>query len=78
MGQVEVIIMKAFGSAAICTRTWQSGGSPTPGQHAVANVTAGSYSPWSDPDSRHEPDQDIGSVLIRVLERFGSNLNIFT
>lgn len=70
MGQVE-LIMKAFGFAVICTRTWQSFCSLTPGPHVVANAIDGSYSTWSDPDSRHESDQeDIGSVFICVLGLF--------
>lgn len=58
MRQLELRIMKAFGFAVICTRTWQSFFSLTPGHHAVANVIYGSYSTLSNTDPRHETNQE--------------------
>lgn len=71
MRQLELIIMKAFGFAVICTRTWQSFFSLTPGRHAIANVIQNSYSTLSNTEPRQEINQKkIGRVFIRASGLF--------
>jgi len=71
MRQLELVIMKAFGFAVICRRTWQSFFSLTPGRHAIANVIYGGYSTLSNTERRQETNQEKrGRVFICVSGLF--------